>query len=63
MLKQNFEPWAPVKNQFLNILREVNRRRKKAGYELMPLDCLPMRRRQVRPFGNYIAEATASEAA
>ena len=47
-----FEPYAPVRRQFLNILRAVNRARKKAGYELLPVEVLPLRRRVVRPFGN-----------
>jgi hypothetical protein len=46
-----FEPYAPVRRQFLNILRAVNRKRKKAGYELVPVEALRLRRRMLRPFG------------
>jgi hypothetical protein len=45
-----FEPYAPVRRQFLNILRAVNRKRKKAGYELVPVEALRLRRRMLRPF-------------
>jgi len=45
-----FEPYAPVRRQFLNILRAVNRKRKMAGYELVPIKALRLRRRMVRPF-------------
>lgn len=45
-----FEPYAPVRRQFLNILRAVNRRRKEAGFELVPAGVLRLRRRVVRPF-------------
>ena len=47
-----FEPYAPVRRQLLNILRVVNRARKRAGYELLPTEVLPLRRRVVRPFGD-----------
>ncbi len=45
-----YEPYAPVRRQLLNILRAVNRARKRAGYELVPAEVLPLRRRVVRPF-------------
>lgn len=45
-----FEPYAPVRQQFLNILRAVNRRRKTAGYIELPVNVLRMRRRIYRPF-------------
>jgi hypothetical protein len=45
-----FEPYAPVRRQFLNILRAVNRARKLASYEPLPPEVLPLRRRVVRPF-------------
>lgn len=46
-----FEPYAPVRRQFLRIQREVNRARKLAGFAPVPLEVLPLRRRVVRPFG------------
>jgi hypothetical protein len=45
-----FEPYAPIRRQFLNLLRAVNRARKAAGFELLPTQVLPLRRRVVRPF-------------
>lgn len=46
-----FEPYAPVRRQLLNILRAVNRVRGEAGFELVPVSALRLRRRVVRPFG------------
>jgi hypothetical protein len=46
-----FEPYAPVRRQMLNLLRAVNRVRKTAGYDLLPKEVLPLRRRVVKPFG------------
>lgn len=46
-----FEPYAPVRRQFLNILRAVNRKRTKAGYRLVPIEATRLRRAVVRPFG------------
>ena len=45
-----FEPYAPVRQQMLNILRLVNRQRKAAGYDLLPATVLRYQRRIVRPF-------------
>lgn len=45
-----FEPYAPVRRQLLNIWRAVNRVRKEAGYELVRIECIRMKRRIVRPF-------------
>jgi hypothetical protein len=45
-----FEPYAPVRRQLLNILRAVNRERKIAGYGLVPVRCLRLRRGIYRPF-------------
>src|SRR5690606_11350539 len=45
-----FEPYAPIRRQMFNILREVNRRRKKAGYELVPKSAIWLKRRVVKPF-------------
>lgn len=46
-----FEPYAPVRRQLLNIWRAVNRARRKAGFQPVPVEVLPLRRRIVRPFG------------
>jgi len=46
-----FEPYAPVRRQMLNLLRAVNRVRRQAGYQPVPGEVLPLRRRIVRPFG------------
>lgn len=46
-----YEPYAPVRRQLLNLLRAINRKREKARQELLPTDCLRLRRRIVRPFG------------
>lgn len=46
-----FEPYAPVRSQLHSILREINRRRKHAGFEPLPCSCLRTRRRIVKPFG------------
>ena len=32
-----FEPYAPVRRQLLNLLRAVNRTRKRAGFETVPV--------------------------
>jgi hypothetical protein len=45
-----FEPYAPVRRQFLVILRAVNRARSEAGYELVSKSCLRFKRRIYRPF-------------
>jgi len=47
-----FEPYAPVRRQMLNLLRAVNRVRRKAGFQPVPVEVLPLRRRIVRPFGD-----------
>jgi hypothetical protein len=46
-----FEPYAPVRRQLLNIWRDVNRARRLAGFPLLPVEVVPLRRRIVRPFG------------
>jgi hypothetical protein len=54
-----FEPYAPVRQQMLNILRLVNKKRKEAGYELLPPTVLRYQRRIVRPFGPVVVDAAA----
>lgn len=46
-----FEPYAPVRSQLHCILREVNRKRKAAQYQPIPLACIKTRRRILSPFG------------
>ncbi|MBU0717022.1 MAG: hypothetical protein KJ749_02135 [Planctomycetes bacterium] len=46
----DFEPYAPVRRQLLNLLRAVNRARKEAGLEPVPMSCLRLKRRIYRPF-------------
>lgn len=46
-----FEPYAPVRRQFFEILRAVNRRRAEAGLEQLSPACVRTRRRVCRPFG------------
>ncbi|MCR9245156.1 MAG: hypothetical protein NXI31_08995 [bacterium] len=45
-----FEPYAPVRRQLLNLLRAVNRARKVAGLEQVPVQALRLRRSLVKPF-------------
>ena len=47
-----FEPYAPVRGQVHGILREVNRRRALAQYELLSRSCIRVRRRVVSPFAH-----------
>lgn len=46
-----FEPYAPVRSQLHVILREINSKRKKAGFAPLPSSCLRSLRRIVKPFG------------
>jgi hypothetical protein len=50
-----FEPYAPVRRQYLALLRLVNRRRKVAGLDLVPVQALRLHRRSVLPFGDRLA--------
>jgi hypothetical protein len=55
-----FQPYRPVREQLLAILRAVNRKRKAAG--LSPLDyrCVRSRRRITKPFGVQTVHDPAS---
>jgi hypothetical protein len=46
-----FAPYAPVKRQLLMVVNGVNRRRRVAGLEPVPLTALRLRRSPVKPFG------------
>lgn len=48
-----FEPYAPVRRQMLNLLRSVNQARKAAGFATLPVEVLPLRRRIVKPYGEW----------
>ena len=45
-----FEPYAPIRRQMFNILREVNRIRKVAGFEQIPSSAIWLKRRILKPF-------------
>ena len=47
-----FEPYAPIRRQLLNLLRGVNRARRRAGSSTVPVNCLRLRRRIYSPFGD-----------
>jgi len=46
-----FEPYAPVRRQLIAVWRAVNRARKLAGLEPLPIECIRLRRKIMRPFG------------
>lgn len=48
-----FVPYRPVRQQLLAIWRTVNRARKLAGYQPVPIECVPWRRSIVKPFGEW----------
>jgi len=50
-----FEPYSPVKRQMFNILREVNRKRKTAGFSQIPSSAIWLKRKIVTPFSSEIA--------
>ncbi|QDT13463.1 hypothetical protein [Planctomycetes bacterium K23_9] len=54
-------PYAPVRRQMLMILREVNRLRKLAGKQQLPVEVLPLRRRVVRPFSQDSIQSVGVE--
>lgn len=50
LFKVPFEPYAPVRQQMLNLLRLVNRARQAAGLSRLPPKVLRFRRQIVKPF-------------
>ena len=54
-----FEPYALVRRQEFHILRAVNRRRKAAGLPLVPKECIWLKRRPVKPFGEPTLRQTS----
>jgi len=49
-----YEPYAPVRRQLLNLWRAVNRVRGVAGLPMLPVECLRLRRRILRPFDSTV---------
>ena len=58
-----FEPYAPIRGQFLSILRAVNRARGEAGREGIPPTCLRLKRRVYRPFEAAEGDAARQDTA
>jgi len=58
-----FEPYAPVRRQLLMLLREVNAVRRRAGFQVLPIEVLPLRRRIVKPFGDDVSFGKGANAA
>jgi len=59
-----FEPYAPIRRQLLAVLRAVNRKRKRAGFEPVPKSCFRFVRRVCRPFEpSLLAEGNAADGA
>lgn len=46
----DYEPYAPVRQQLLNLLRVVNEQRKTAGLETIPSTAIRYQRRILKPF-------------
>jgi hypothetical protein len=55
-----FEPYAPVRRQLLVLLRAANSVRRQAGYQVLPIEVLPLRRRIVRPYAELIGREMSS---
>jgi hypothetical protein len=55
-----FEPYAPIRRQLLAILRQVNRKRARHGYEPISTDVLRLRRKVVKPFDSSGPECAAA---
>lgn len=45
-----FTGFSPVRQQLLNILRTINRKRKRSDFELVPVSALRLGRRSVKVF-------------
>lgn len=56
-----FEPYAPVRRQYLALWRAVNRERKTASLPQVSSCCLRMKRQVVRPFGEREGAGTPQE--
>ena len=51
-----FVPYAPVRQQILQVWRAVNRARRQAGYERIPIECVRWKRLIVKPFWDDASE-------
>jgi hypothetical protein len=45
-----FAGFGPVRQQLLTVLRAINRKRRKAGFELVPVTALRLSRRSLKVF-------------
>lgn len=54
---QPFEPYAPIRKQYLMVLRQMNRIRSALGYDRVPTDAIRYQRRIVKPFEPGVADA------
>lgn len=55
-----YEPYAPVRQQLLNLLRLINQKRQAAGLERLSTEVLRYQRKIVKPFGELNSEVVAS---
>lgn len=55
---QPYEPYAPIRKQYLKVLRRMNQVRSAMGYDKLPTDVIRYQRRIVSPFGS---DAQSSE--
>ncbi len=53
-----YEPYAPVRRQYLLLLRRLNEIRKQNGRQTIPVEALPLRRRIVKPFETDASETS-----
>lgn len=58
-----FEPYAPVRRQYLVLLKRVNEVRSRHGRERLPYGVLPFRRRIVQPFAEQCDSACIEQMA
>ena len=49
-----FEPYARVRRQYLNILRAVNKKRKAAGFEMVPSTALRLHRKWPKVYAQAV---------
>ena len=56
LLTLPYEPYAPIRTQYLGLLRAVNRRRAVASLERLPIQVLRLHRSPVRPFNDSDTE-------
>jgi hypothetical protein len=47
-----YQPYRPVREQLRAILRAVNKVRRTAGFQRIPMSVIPFKRRIVKPFGD-----------